>query len=88
MAVVTQIDPTDFSLQFYETQDENLISTFDIDTSLTGSSYIEFYVYDVNKNLLFFTTNYTSYTVENDGQSAGNNNAISSFIISIVTGKQ
>ena len=82
MAVVTQIDPNNFSFQFYETQDENLISAFDIDTVLTGSNCIEFFIYDSNKDLLFTTYNYTSYTVENDGQSAGNNNVISSFIIS------
>ena len=82
MAVVTQIDPNDFSFQFYESQDENLISSFDIDTSLTGSTCIEFFVYDNNQNLLYTTYNYTSYTVENDGQSAGNNNSISSFTIS------
>ena len=52
MAVVTQIDPNDFSFQFYESQDENLISSFDIDTSLTGSTCIEFFVYDNNQNLL------------------------------------
>ena len=82
MAIVTQTDPNDFSLQFYESQDENLISTFDVDTSLTGSSCIEFFVYDNNQTLLYTTYNYTSYTVENDGQSAGNNNSISSFTIS------
>ena len=82
MAVVTQIDPNNFSFQFYETQDENLISAFDIDTVLTGSNCIEFFIYDSNKDLLITRYNYTSYTVENDGQSAGNNNVISSFIIS------
>ena len=51
MAVVTQIDPNNFSFQFYETQDENLISAFDIDTVLTGSNCIEFFIYDSNKDL-------------------------------------
>ena len=82
MAVVTQIDPNDFSFQFYESQDENLISSFDIDTSLTGSTCIEFFVYDNNQTVLYSPTNYTSYNVENDGQSAGNDNQSSQFNIS------
>ena len=82
MATVTRIDPTNLTLQSYESQDENLISQFDVDTVLTGSSYIEFFVYDNNQTLLYSTTNYTSYNVENDGQSAGNDNQISQFNIS------
>ena len=82
MPNVTSISPTDFTLQFYETQDENLISQFEVDTVLTGSSYIEFYIYDNNQTLLNSTTNYNSYNVLNDGQSAGNNNSISQFTIS------
>ena len=50
MPTVSRIDPTDFTLQFYEPQDQNLISQFDIDTVLTGSSYIEFYIYDNNQS--------------------------------------
>ncbi len=76
MATVTRIDPTNLTLQSYESQDENLISQFDVDTVLTGSSYIEFFVYDKNQILLYFTTNYTSYNVENDGQSAVNNSCL------------
>ena len=82
MATVTRIDPTNLTLQSYESQDENLISQFDVDTVLTGSSYIEFFVYDNNQTLLYSTTNYTSYNVENDGQSAGDDNQISQFNIS------
>ena len=82
MAIITQIDPNNFSFQLYEPQDENLISNFDVDTSLTGSSCVEFFVYDNNQNLLYTTYKYTSYTVQNDGQSAGNDNDISTFIIS------
>ena len=82
MATVTRIDPTNLTLQSYESQDENLITQFGVDTVLTGSSYIEFFIYGNNQNLLYSTTNYTSYNVENDGQSAGNNNDISQFNIS------
>ena len=82
MPSIYPISPSDFSLQFYETQDENLISQFNVNTVLTGSSYMEFYVYDNDKTILNSTTNYNSYKVENDGQSAGNNNEISQFKIS------
>ena len=71
MATVTRIDPTNLTLQSYEAQDSNLISQFDVNSVLTGSSYIEFFVYDNNKNLLYSTYNYNSYTVLNNGQSAG-----------------
>ena len=81
MAEVVKIDPIDFELQTYEVQDTSLISQFDINTSLTGSSYIEFYVYDLNNNLLEENLNYRQYKVENDGQSSLNNN-ISQFNIS------
>ena len=53
MAIVTRIDPTNLTLQSYDSQDENLISQFDVDTVLTGSSYIEFFIYGNNQNLLY-----------------------------------
>jgi len=81
MPTVSRIDPTDFTLQFYEPQDENLISQFDIDTVLTGSSYMEFYIYGNNQSLLYSTAAYNLYTVLNEGQSAGNNNEITQFDI-------
>ena len=80
MADVTRIDPTNLTLQSYEPQDENLISQFDVTTALTGSSYIEFFIYDNNQTLLYSTLNYTSYNVLADGQAAGNNE-ISQFNI-------
>ena len=55
MAEIVKIDPNNFQLQFYESQDETLISSFDIDTFLTQSGYIEFYIYDLNNNILIFT---------------------------------
>ena len=80
MATVTRIDPANLTLQSYEPQDENLISQFDVTTALTGSSYIEFFIYDNNQTLLYSTLNYTSYNVLADGQAAGNNE-ISQFNI-------
>ena len=81
MATVTRIDPTNLTLQSYEPQDENLISQFDVTTALTGSSYVEFFIYDNNQTLLYSTLNYNSYTVLADGQAALNNE-ISQFNIS------
>ena len=82
MATVTRIDPTNLTLQSYEAQDSNLISQFDVNSVLTGSSCIEFFIYDNNKNLLYSTYNYNSYTVLNNGQSAANGNEINNFNIS------
>ena len=79
MAVV-QVDPNNFTLQVYDSQDENLISSTDIDTVLTGSSYIEFFIYENNSTLSFQNYSYISYSVENDSPSTGLN-AISQFNI-------
>ena len=80
MAEIIKIDPFNFELQTYEVQDTSLISQFDINTFLTSSSYIEFYIYDLNQNILSSNLNYNNYTVKNDGQSSANNN-ISQFNI-------
>ena len=81
MTEVINIDPTSFELQTYEDQDISLISQFDIDTSLINSSYIEFYVYDLNQNIISSNINYKDYRILNDGQAAQDNN-ISQFNIS------
>jgi hypothetical protein len=80
-AEITQIDTQDFTSQIYEGQDVNLISTFELNTSLNSSSYIEYFIYDNNRNLLTSDYNFTQYTTQNDGQSAGNNGDISQIII-------
>ena len=79
MAVV-QVDPNNFTLQVYNPQDENLISSTDIDTVLTGSSYIEFFIYEITSTLSFENYSYVSYSVEDDSPSTGLN-AISQFNI-------
>jgi hypothetical protein len=76
-AEITQIDIENFTSQTYEVQDTNLIPSFEIDTFLTSSSYIELFIYDNNQNVLISEYNFSQYTVLNDGQSAGNNNDIS-----------
>ena len=80
-AEITQIDIENFTSQNYEVQDTNLISSFEINTSLTSSSYIELFIYDNNQNILVPEYNFSQYTVLNDGQSAGNNNNISQIEI-------
>ena len=70
MAEVTKIDYTSFELQDYNARDENLITTFDVNTLFTTSSCIEFYILDLNKNVLYSKYDYTNYQVTNDGQSA------------------
>ena len=62
MAEVISINPTNFELQIYEENDTNLINKFDITTFFTGSSYIEFYIYDISNNtILNSNLNYTNY---------------------------
>jgi len=80
-AEIVQIDTQNFTSQTYGGQDTNLISTFEVNTSLSSSSYIEYFVYDNNQNLLSTDYNFTQYTVLADGQSAGSNNTISQIII-------
>ncbi len=82
MAVeIVQIDTQDLTTQLYESQDTNLISTFDVNTSLSSSSYIEYFIYDLNQNLLSTEYNFTQYTVLNDGQSAGSDGVLSQITI-------
>ena len=52
MATVTQIDATTLEFQDYNINDEALISTFDINTSLNENSNIELAIFDLNKNLI------------------------------------
>jgi hypothetical protein len=82
MAVeIVQIDTQDLTTQLYESQDTNLISTFDVNTSLSSGSYIEYFIYDLNQNLLSTDYNFTQYSVLNDGQSAGSDGALSQITI-------
>jgi len=80
-AEIVQINSQDFSSQNYKTQDVNLITSFPVGTFLSSSSYIEYFTYDLNQNILSSNYNYTQYTVINDGQSAGSDNTLSSINI-------
>ena len=80
-AEIIQIDTQDFTSQTYGGQDTNLISTFDLSTSFTTSSYIESFIYDNNRNIITFDYNFTDYTIQNDGQSAGSNGNVSQITV-------
>ena len=68
MVNISQITPTLINNQIeYNSQDESLITTFEIDTKLDSTSYIEYSIYDLNNTLLNLNSNYNSYTVKNDG---------------------
>jgi hypothetical protein len=79
MAIVTQIDSNTFELQEYSSKDENLVPQFNIETSLTQSSYIEFFTYDLNNNLVNSNINFRNYSIINDSPSTGD--GISQFNI-------
>ena len=80
-AEVTQIDAQTFIFQTYEGNDISLISSTEIDTTLTTGSYIELFIYDNNQNILFEDYNFSQYTILNDGQSAGTDNSVSQIEI-------
>lgn len=70
---IIQIDTTDFNLQSYQLTDTNLIPSFEVNTSLSDASNIEFFIYDNNKNILHTEYNFKNYSVLNNGQSADTN---------------
>jgi hypothetical protein len=80
-AEIIPISTQDYFLQDYNPQETNLIPSFDINTVLTENSYIEYYVYDNNQNIIYSTYNFSEYTVLANGQSAGSNNEISQIIV-------
>jgi hypothetical protein len=80
-AEIIPISTQDYFLQNYNPQETNLIPSFEINTVLTDSSYIEYFVYDINKTILSTNYNFVQYTVLANGQSAGSNNEISQIIV-------
>jgi hypothetical protein len=64
---IQNLDPTTLELQTYSTDDQNLISSFDLENSFTSSvDYIEYSIYDVNQNLLLYINNFTNYSLLNN----------------------
>jgi hypothetical protein len=80
-AEVIQIDAQNFIFQTYEGNDVSLVSSTEVNTTLTTSSYIEYFTYDNNQNILFSDYNFSQYTILNNGQSAGSNDVISQIEI-------
>lgn len=80
-AEIVQIDTQNLTSQIYEEQDVSLITSLEVNTSLSSSSYIEYFIYDNNQNLLSSDYNFLEYAVVNDGKSAGNDGDISQIII-------
>ena len=56
--IITPLDPATFEYQEYSDSDEALLTTSVLDTSFDkNTDYIEYYIYDLNKTLLYpFTT--------------------------------
>ena len=79
-AEIIPINPQDFSKQVYKGTDTNLISTFEVTTNLSSSSYIEYFVYDNNQTLLSTDYNFSQYTIQNS-LPVQNNAGISQIII-------
>jgi hypothetical protein len=60
-----------YQFQLYKQSDSGLIPQVDIDTTLTGSSFIEFSIFDLNDDQIYFTPNYKRYTILNDSPTSG-----------------
>ncbi len=67
-AQVIFVNPNTFEYQEYQSSDIGLIALSDLDTAFTASSdYIEYHVYDANKNLIYPTvppSNFINYNVK------------------------
>ena len=56
------VDSVTFELQTYSSQDTNIISSLEVDTTFSQSvDYIEYYVYDENQNLIYPDTTQELY---------------------------
>tara|TARA_R100001509_G_scaffold31799_1_gene16895 strand:- start:571 stop:4305 length:3735 start_codon:yes stop_codon:yes gene_type:complete len=67
---VNIVDTDSFDPQGYKDQDNNLISSQEINTSFSIKSYIELNVYNSNNELLLNDPSFSQYRIINDGQSA------------------
>jgi len=65
MAEITQVNIQDFNTQMYESQESSLINSFEIGTTFNSQSCIEYFVYDLNKNLFLTEYNFREYTLNN-----------------------
>ncbi len=67
MATVNEFNPRNFEYQNYNVKDDQLISSFNVDTTLTSSSCIEFFIFNLNGEVLNSRYDYQSYQVLNIG---------------------
>ncbi len=82
-AEIIQIDTQNFTTQLYNSLDVNLISSFDVDTSLSSQDNIELFIYNPNNTILTSEYNFNQYSIYNNGQSAGNNGNLSQISIDV-----
>ena len=66
MANSYQISPLSYEFQNYQGKDTSLITSFDIDSFINSSNYIEFHIYDLENNLVSSTLDFKDYQVFND----------------------
>ena len=74
MTNISIISPSEFTSLSYDEKDINLIPSFEVDTSFGEGSYIEYYIFDLNKSLISVNYDYDSYSIQNDLQSSLTNN--------------
>ena len=81
-AIITPITSPIFFPPKYNANELNLIPSFFSKTSFNPNNcYIESFTFNLNNDLLFLTYDYTDYVILNDGQSAGNDGALSKIIL-------
>jgi hypothetical protein len=81
-AIITPITSPIFFPPKYNANELNLIPSFFSKTSFNSNNcYIESFTFNLNNDLLFLTYDYTDYIILNDGQSAGNDGALSKIIL-------
>ena len=69
-AEVNLISTDNFNPQGYKGQDNNLVSSQEINTTFLPESYIELNIYNINNELLINDLSFSQYKIFNDGQSA------------------
>ena len=67
MAIIKQISPDNFSIQDYTFQDYNIINNFEVLSLFNiNEDIIEYFVYDINNNLLNIDYNFKNYNFTED----------------------
>jgi hypothetical protein len=64
---IVNVDPQTFASQEYSSQDTTLISSFTTSSIFNKTTdYIEYFVLDLNKNILYPNQNYINYTINDN----------------------